>query len=35
MEQPLIEAVARTKHQPMLAEPEGLFVPILCHVMND
>jgi hypothetical protein len=35
MEQPLIEAVAGTKHQPMLAQPEGLFVPILCHVTND
>src|SRR6202050_1617011 len=35
MQKPLIEAVARTKHQPMLSEADWPLVPVLRQVSND
>jgi hypothetical protein len=35
MQKPLIEAVARTKHQAMLSEADWLFVAVFCQVPND
>jgi hypothetical protein len=35
MQKPLIEAVARTKHQAMLSEANWLSVAVFCQVSND
>jgi hypothetical protein len=35
MQKPLIKAVAGTKHQAMLSEPDGLFVAVFGQVSND